>query len=408
MFANLKMGTKILAGFALAVAILLVVGGISYSGSQGIEDRLEEASHQKIPSLVALALVGEGQVTLEASLRTLLNRRLTVEEHRYAQERVRKALEEIDGGAKAYEAMPHGDSTQVLWRTWRSEFASWRPVVEQVASAIADRDRLVGGGADKDAADVAVIDGRAWSAFAASEATYRKAAVAIDAVQEKTRTDAARNGEEGLAAGSRALTTIVVSILLAAVLLLAIGVFLGKKIGNTVTALVGEAGKLREAVQAGQLGVRGDEAAVEGEFRPIIAGINETMAAVERPTRMVVECVSRIGKGDIPPKITERYQGDFDLIKGSLNDCIDAVNALVADASTLAKAGVEGRLATRADASKHQGDFRKVVAGVNDTLDAVIGPLNVAARYVDQISKGRSRRRSRPATPATSTPSRRT
>ena len=62
MFANLKMGTKILAGFALAVAILLVVGGISYSGSQGIEDRLEEASHQKIPSLVALS------VALEANL----------------------------------------------------------------------------------------------------------------------------------------------------------------------------------------------------------------------------------------------------------------------------------------------------------------------------------------------------
>ena len=26
--------------------------------------------------------------------------------------------------------------------------------------------------------------------------------------------------------------------------------------------------------------------------------------------------------------------------------------------------------------------------GVNKTLDAVIGPLNVSARYVDQISKG--------------------
>jgi len=54
----------------------------------------------------------------------------------------------------------------------------------------------------------------------------------------------------------------------------------------------------------------------------------------------------------------------------------------------LSKAAVEGKLATRADASKHQGDFRKIVQGVNETLDAVIGPLNVAANYVDQISKG--------------------
>ena len=49
---------------------------------------------------------------------------------------------------------------------------------------------------------------------------------------------------------------------------------------------------------------------------------------------------------------------------------------------------MEGKLATRADATKHQGDFREIVQGVNDTLDAVIGPLNVAANYVDQISKG--------------------
>ena len=49
---------------------------------------------------------------------------------------------------------------------------------------------------------------------------------------------------------------------------------------------------------------------------------------------------------------------------------------------------MEGQLATRADTSKHQGDFGKIVEGVNSTLDAVIGPLNVAAEYVDRISKG--------------------
>ena len=54
----------------------------------------------------------------------------------------------------------------------------------------------------------------------------------------------------------------------------------------------------------------------------------------------------------------------------------------------LAKAAVEGKLDTRADATKHQGDYRKIVEGVNATLDAVIGPLNVAAEYVDRISKG--------------------
>ncbi|MFY9675637.1 MAG: PAS domain-containing protein [Terriglobales bacterium] len=65
-----------------------------------------------------------------------------------------------------------------------------------------------------------------------------------------------------------------------------------------------------------------------------------------------------------------------------------ALRAMIADAVLLAQAGVDGKLSTRADVNKHQGDYRKVLEGVNDTLDAVIGPLNVAADYVDKISKG--------------------
>ena len=74
---------------------------------------------------------------------------------------------------------------------------------------------------------------------------------------------------------------------------------------------------------------------------------------------------------------------------------MENINNLVIDANALSKSAIDGKLATRADATKHQGDFKKIVEGVNDTLDAVIGPLNVAAEYVDRISaKATSRPRS--------------
>jgi methyl-accepting chemotaxis protein len=71
----------------------------------------------------------------------------------------------------------------------------------------------------------------------------------------------------------------------------------------------------------------------------------------------------------------------------------------------LSQAGVEGKLSTRADASKHNGDFHKIVQGVNDCLDAVIGPLNVAADYVDKIAMGHIPPKISTTTMATSTPS---
>ena len=146
---------------------------------------------------------------------------------------------------------------------------------------------------------------------------------------------------------------------------------------------------LSKAAVEGKLATRADATKHQGDFRKIVQGVNDTLDAVIGPLNVAAEYVDRISKGDIPPKITDSYNGDFNEIKNNLNTCIDAVNALVADADMLSKAAVEGKLATRADATKHQGDFRKIVQGVNDTLDAVIGPLNVAAEYVDRISQGR-------------------
>ena len=157
---------------------------------------------------------------------------------------------------------------------------------------------------------------------------------------------------------------------------------------TAVKALTADAAMLANAAVDGKLAARADASKHQGDFRKIVQGVNDTLDAVIGPLNVAAKYVDDISKGNIPAKITDTYNGDFNLIKNNLNQCIDAVNAMSADAVMLAKAAVDGKLATRADASKHQGDFRKIVQGVNDTLDAVIGPLNVAAKYVDDISKG--------------------
>jgi hypothetical protein len=44
---------------------------------------------------------------------------------------------------------------------------------------------------------------------------------------------------------------------------------------------------------------------------------------------VTAEYVDRISKGDIPPKITDTYQGDFNEIKNNLNASIDVMNGLL-------------------------------------------------------------------------------
>jgi methyl-accepting chemotaxis protein len=157
---------------------------------------------------------------------------------------------------------------------------------------------------------------------------------------------------------------------------------------ETIKALIGEAGLLTAAAVEGRLSTRGDAAKFKGGYHDIVQGVNRTLDAVIGPLNVAAEYVARISKGEIPQKITDSYNGDFNAIKNNLNVCIDAVNALTADAGMLAQAAVEGRLQTRADASKHQGDYRKIVEGVNRTLDLVIEPVNETIAILKKMAEG--------------------
>ena len=161
-----------------------------------------------------------------------------------------------------------------------------------------------------------------------------------------------------------------------------------KKTRDSLKSLTEETDMLINAAVEGKLETRGDSSKFEGAYKDIIEGINETLNAVVGPLNVAAQYVERISKGDIPEKITDSYNGDFNTIKNNLNKCIEAVNILVEDSNMLVKAAVEGKLETRADATKHSGDFAKIVKGVNDTLDAVIEPVNEASEVLSEMQQG--------------------
>ena len=207
---------------------------------------------------------------------------------------------------------------------------------------------------------------------------------------------------------SGAKSVLIGTLIMVMMLAIGTGLFFSRHVKGLLMKVQHEFERVRDAAAQGRLATRGDTDSVHSEFRFLVEGTNDILDKVIGPLNVAALYVDRISKGDIPAKITDSYNGDFNEIKNNLNQCIDAVNMMTTDASMLAKAAVEGRLATRADATKHQGDFRKIVAGVNDTLDAVINPLNVAALYVDRISKGDIPAKITDSTTATSMKSRTT
>jgi methyl-accepting chemotaxis protein len=388
MFAKMKTGTKILAAFALAVAIAVLVGAAGYVSAARIGRRLNDVARHTFPSAMALATLNEGKTAVARAINTLALPRADAHMRGSAHEAIDAAWKRIDAHWREYESYPHGAEAQRLWKALQDPWREWRGAAERAIRATDERRALSDQGYAAESAEMQAADARAWATFVEARRSFAPAEAALDALLDRAEVDVAEGEVDGEAAVKTGAAVIAIAIVAGALVLFAMGFALSRSISGVLRALLLESKKLTDAVQAGRLEVRGDVASVSAEFQPIIAGVNHIVDAFVKPIRVTAEYVDRIANGDVPPKITDHYEGDFNAIKQNLNGCIDAVNALVADAGGLARAAVEGKLATRADAAKHRGDFRRIVQGVNDTLDAVIGPLEVAASYVDQISKG--------------------
>jgi methyl-accepting chemotaxis protein len=107
--------------------------------------------------------------------------------------------------------------------------------------------------------------------------------------------------------------------------------------------------------------------------------------------------VDRISKGDIPPKITDSYNGDFNEIKNNLNVLIDAMNEI----TKLAQEIADGNLMVTAKERSAQDELMKALAAMIAKLTEVVSEVKTAADNVasgSQEMSGSSQKMSQGAT----------
>ncbi len=110
--------------------------------------------------------------------------------------------------------------------------------------------------------------------------------------------------------------------------------------------------------------------------------------SITKPIGECMDLAEMVSQGRVDQDVKVDTTEETGKLKSSMAKMVDAIRMMSQDARKLSEAAVAGKLSTRADASRHQGEFKAIVQGVNETLDSVVGPLNVAASYVDRISKG--------------------
>ncbi len=411
MFKNLKVGIRLGIGFAVTLVLLMAISAISYLRLGEVNSELEKMVNDRFPKVVQSTHIIDSINNINRLLRNA---------YIYTGTEQQKALDDIQISRKEI-----SDTLEKLDQTIRSD--EGKAILKRITTArtayIGSYDKFIELlKADKRAEIVPLMQGELRS-------TQSEYMANVNALIEFQTTMVGKAGKstDQLVTDTERLIMILGSV--AVLLTVLFAWFITRSITQPINAALDAANKMAagdlsfklevaskdeiglmckavESVQGavqrmvvdadllakaavdGKLATRADASKHQGDFQKVVKGVNDTLDAVIGPLNVAAKYVDDISKGAIPARITDSYNGDFNTIKNNLNTCIDAVNALVSDAGLLSAAAVAGKLATRADASRHQGDFRKIVQGVNDTLDAVIGPLNVAAKYVDDISKG--------------------
>ncbi len=157
---------------------------------------------------------------------------------------------------------------------------------------------------------------------------------------------------------------------------------------DRINTVLKEINGLIAAVQEGRLDARGNTEMFAGGWRDLILGINRLIDAFVSPINVTASYIDRIAKGDIPGKIAEKYQGDFNQIKNNLNMLTDTMNGLLKETDILIRVIREGKLSTRGNTETFAGVWSDLVGGINGLIDAFVSPITMTASYIDRISKG--------------------
>jgi methyl-accepting chemotaxis protein len=157
---------------------------------------------------------------------------------------------------------------------------------------------------------------------------------------------------------------------------------------DTLKLFVSEMATMAEKQEAGDIDWFMPVEKFSGVYRLMAEkGLNAQVGSHIAVKKRIVEVIREYGQGNFESSM-EQLPGKKAFITENVNRVRERLIAINDEVQKLIENAVEGNLKYRGDAGKHAGDFARLVDGINRTLDAVIGPLNVAAEYVDRISKG--------------------
>ena len=354
---NIKMGAKLIGAFLFMAIITAVVGVVGVMELKSIEEA-DTRMYEKMT--VPLGQMGD---IMQFSQRVRINLRdaiMTGDAEKFGA-RMKEIAAEQEKNEVEFEKTLLTEAGKEAWKKYKAADAK----NDLLQGKMLD---LVKAGRTKDAETLMRGDG------AQSNADLQKT---LDDLQN-LKLKLAKEASEANGALASSATKIMISIIaVGAILAMGFGIVISGSISKPLSQGV----TMMSEMAKGHLGMR-----LKMERKDEIGILARAMDGFTDDLQSVVQGLQQISVGDLSRDFQAHDAQDE--IAPALKKATDTLRGMSGEAKMLAQAAVEGKLATRADASKYQGEYRAIVQGVNDTLDAVVGPVNEVIRVMGTIENG--------------------
>jgi len=389
MFKKVTIRTKLGIGFITVSIIAGIVGFIGYKGMEKMKESQDDLATVHISGIVLLSDINIAKAEINAHELGLVLRRFSANDRVQFYTLSDKKLDEITVAINKFDSLPQSQEVSVLWKSLVPVYTDWKTKHDELIKINKGKDALTQQGIDKDDQRVKDIDIKMFDFY---NKEIRPVNTSLETILtelvERINVEANMSNKDGDRIFTNSTVQLLLFVIIGIILAIILGLILANNIRLIIKSLLVESKKLTEAAIAGKLDVRGNEEAINFEFREIIVGVNKTLDSVIGPLNMAAEYIERIAKGDIPMPISENYNGDFNEIKTSINLCIDTIYSLTSDMTQVTQLQSEGVTDAFADESKFRGTYADLIQSYNSVLRLQVNNLVTVSNILHNYSQG--------------------
>ena len=358
---NMKLSKKMIGGFLIVTAIMIVVALAGYTSMGAINDRDKEMYNGE---LLPIDYLSNANAALPGIQGSVYNYIWLPDERAASLTTLNADLDTAKKNMDAYRALPLTQEEKDKLALYDTAYAEYTASVTEVITNV---------DSGKTAVAISSVQNGGRTATAMEQVNLPLSQLMDLKVHQANDLSGSNQGvyiNASLLLFIATVIGLIVSVLIA--------LFLTRSIAEPVDKVKENIKEIHQGHLSNRLNLnRKDEIGEMAEALDKFAGDFQ---------KYILGTMDMVAAGDLSRNLKPR--NDKDQIVPPIKKMIETLRAVIQESNKMSIAAVEGKLNVRGDADKFKGGYWEIVAGINKTFDNVVVPLNEGMRVSEEYAAG--------------------